>query len=208
MFAKKKHRAKKAFTLIELVLSLSIYTSLLVIALIGILGIFGIYNKTQGLTRSQQSARGALDVLIRDLRETKVVEDIPGVQAGRCLTNPSSGFKVGYGYVQPAPGSDRPNDVFLARVTNCDMGSFANSSVPPLVIGPDVWIDKTSTAFPESIFRIDKLTLETDSAKSIWRVRVGAFRGNIAPTMLGFDPRTERFNSGSVQEAVVVSRAE
>lgn len=199
-----KHRS--GYTLVELTFSLGIYTALVVSALVGFLGILGIYNKAQSLTRVQQETRKALDIVSRDLREARLVSPVSTSSSlinGYCLQNTSTGLQVAYGQAL-IPG--RPGYLGLVRSESCNPSS-ADQLV--FITATDVWTDRSPNGFDAAnrSFVISNVTSASSSSK-VWKVRVGAFRGNSAPKILGFDPAIERFNAGSIQEAIIVARGE
>lgn len=202
-----KRKSKKGYTLVELTFSIALYTSMVMIALIGFISIFGIYNKAQSLTRTQEEARQAMDILTRDLRQTSgllAVTPPADILYPYCLD--MSGRQVGYGLKFL---TDKEHYVLVRSAGIAD--ACSNFDKATLVTSPDVWSDKKAPIGPfdpavAPPLAISQVANTGDVSSVVWQVRVGVFRGVSAPEMPGFSSYTDQFGAGTVLQSIVISR--
>lgn len=202
------HRKRGGFTLLELTLSIAFYTVIVTIALVGFIGIFGIYNKVQGLTRTQEETRKGMDALTRDLRQTEgvtypVVGVVGDILYAHCLSVDNQ--PVGYGLkLVPTTGI-----YALARSTSCT--NYANAV---FVTSTDVWSERGGPAgvrFPPAAQPLVISPVVTTSAASgpkVWQVRFGSFRGTSAPSRSDYNSATNQFGAGTMLQSLIVARGE
>ncbi len=199
-------RKRQGYTLLELTLSIAFYTVIVTIALVGFLGIFGIYNKVQGLSRTQEEARKGMDVLSRDLRQaTEVTVPSPmpsGVLRAYCLRVGTQ--SIGYGLKQV--GTTSPAIYTLARSTNC-----TDYSQSVFVTSTDVWSEKGGNLdrFPSGAesFVIERVANTGGAYElTVWQVRFGVFRGESAPSRLDYNLDRNRYSAGTMLQSIVVVR--
>ncbi|MEI7819007.1 MAG: hypothetical protein WCI47_02720 [bacterium] len=172
--------------------SITFFSVILVLAATSFIGVLAIYNRTQGLTRTQLQARVAIDALTRDLRSTESVNiatvdadtataiangKLPaGSTKSYCLTG--KGFSKGYAMI-PIAGPDYTTKLHLIRMQSCN--TLANYE---LLVGPDVWSDVqapgTTIQSPCVAFSI-KSAVHDGTISPVWNVAVSAQRGNHVP---------------------------
>jgi Tfp pilus assembly protein PilW len=198
------HRKRGGYTLLELTLSIAFYTVIVTIALVGFIGIFGIYNKVQGLTRTQEETRKGMDALTRDLRQTTGVTYpvVSDVRHAHCLTVDNN-QPVGYG-LKRVGATDQ---YALARSTSCT--DYANAV---FVTSTDVWSDK-NPFFQDAGTQPLQISAVTTagsggSGPKVWQVRFATFRGISAPTMTSYNSATNQFGAGTMLQSLIVARGE
>ncbi|MCC7543149.1 hypothetical protein IT415_00330 [bacterium] len=172
---------RSGFTLIELTFSIAFLSMLALGATISFVNIIGIYNRAQGLTRTQDAARNAMDALSRDLvRTTDVlttpaptlapVAGVSGVARFHCLRDSEGASERGYALLRLAD-----NRFHLARLQNCS--TLANYQ---LLAPLPTW--STSTASPVSdcadAFVIRQVP---KSVPKVWQVTVRVTQGDRDP---------------------------
>lgn len=219
LFAGHLKSGRSGFTLIELTFSISFYTMIVVTALAVFIGVLNLYNRAQGVTRTQLQSRTAMDALVRDLRNAKTIESFATGAASParsdalagsaidvfCLSG--DGFSRGYASLFMAA----TKRYHLVRMQSCT--SFTNYE---LLIGPDVWADVSSAGAgaagllpadrkPLQITRVTTLTA-TPSSPAVWRVRVSAHRGTRVPGVPGQENITDPLSAETILESVVATR--
>lgn len=195
------HKKRGGYTLLELTLSIAFYTVIVTIALAGFIGIFGIYNKAQGLTRTQEETRKGMEALVRDLRQTTSLTTTPvpsGILYHHCLSVGTQ--QVGYGLKQVGTSGIYS----LARTTICN--NYDNAE---FVTSTDVWSERGAIRFPSGAYPLEispVATTSDGSGPAVWQVRFGSFRGPTAPSRSDFNPAVNQFGAGTMLQAIVVAR--
>lgn len=213
------HSKRSGFTLIELTFSISFYTVIVVIALVGFIGIFNLYNRAQGITRTQLQARTAMDSLILDLRNAKTVDSY-----ATGSLSPASGDSLagsardvfclsGDGYSRGYASLYLPQTqhYHLVRMQSCN--SFTNYE---LLVGTDVWVNVpngsgaspgllTGAASPLMITRVSTSSL-TPATPATWRVHLAVHRGTRVPGVPGFENISDPISAETILESVVSTR--
>jgi|GEM_PF-6214880 len=224
--------APKGFTLVELTLSIAMYTFISLVAVTSFVGIFGIYNKAQSLTRTQQQARESIDSLIRDLRNTEKVEYFAtsgvvdslnasaranpadadalsgSIRDFYCLTSTTSGFSRGYAALYLAS----TNKYHLIRMNDC-----TSTKNYELLIGPDTWLDAPSggpgspgllqpCVSGEDLRPLQIKSVVVGSQPAIWDVTVAAHRGTRVKCVLGQEGIADQFSAETTLRTIVTTR--
>lgn len=92
--------ANSGFTLIELLMAMAVFSLMLLIVVSGILNIMRVRNQTLAANATQDSARAAMNELVRAVRDSTSVEATSGVAGTLCLTK--AGGSTAYYHVDPA----------------------------------------------------------------------------------------------------------
>lgn len=107
-----KATSEQGFTLVELLVAMSIFSFMLVLVVVGFLNIVRLHNQALASNMAQDNARTAIDEVVRAVRDSaSVVAPASGVPAAEiCLAN-ASGPQIVY-YVDPVTRA-------LNRAENC-----------------------------------------------------------------------------------------
>lgn len=175
--------SRPGFTLVELLFSISFLAALVLGATISYVNILGIYNRAQGLTRTQTAARSAMDTLTRDLSRTDAVQaptdatpppvpvdrpnGVTGVRDYHCLVDSRSNIRRAYALLSLS--SD--NNWHLARMQDCT--SLNNYQV---LIDSPTWSD-TAAGTGCEVLTISDSTRGTNAQPKVWEVTVRASHG-------------------------------
>lgn len=110
-------KRQAGFTLIELLIAMALFSFMLLIVVSGIMNIIRIRNETLASNATQDSARTAMNEIVRAVRDSSSVENVTGGPNGNlCLIK--AGGSIAYYYV---------NAGVLRRGDNCAGGG---TSVP------------------------------------------------------------------------------
>lgn len=177
------HRRRSGYTLIELMFSIAFLSALVLGATISFVNILGIYNRAQGLTRTQDAARDSLDTISRDLVHTTdyITTPAPSLSDGitdisdfYCLRDIEGASEKGYALLQL---SDR--NYHLARLQDCS--STANYQ---LLVPSPTWSKSTTIAGGvQNSSCTDALQIESlpNVEPKVWRVTVRVSHGDRDP---------------------------
>jgi prepilin-type N-terminal cleavage/methylation domain-containing protein len=104
------------FTMIELMVAMAVFSFMLLIIVVGFINVVRIHNQALASNIAQDNARGAMDELVRAVRDsTGVVTPLPGASSNTlCLADASGPPKVYY--VSPLPPAA---NAMLYRATDC-----------------------------------------------------------------------------------------
>ena len=87
-------KAQARFTLVELLVAMSIFSFMLLIVVSGFINIVHIHNQAVAANISEDNARKAMDELVRGVRTSNGV--LPSAAGTLCLTNTSNGQQIIY----------------------------------------------------------------------------------------------------------------
>lgn len=83
-------RRRPGYSIVELIFAIAFLTSISAICLAGFVNIFGLFNKAQSVARTQEEARNAIDVIMRDLRNTTSIDGLDMATPGFVTVTPAA----------------------------------------------------------------------------------------------------------------------
>lgn len=172
------HTNRRGYTLIELMFSIAFLSALVLGATLSFVNILGLYNRAQGLTRTQSAARDAISVLSRDLGHTSEIEVKNGPLATTgastntvtCLKDDRGGVDRGYALLQMSDGK-----AHLARLQSC-----SSLTDYQLLVPSPVWSTSVSPSCTDA-FTIEDANEGKAVEPKTWKVTVRVSHGERNP---------------------------
>jgi prepilin-type N-terminal cleavage/methylation domain-containing protein len=95
--AKKRRMGDRGFSLIELLVAMSVFSFMLVIVVVGFINVVHLHNQAIASNMAQDNARTAMDELVRAIRDSAgVVSTTPGPSGSVCLASPTGQQRAYY----------------------------------------------------------------------------------------------------------------
>jgi prepilin-type N-terminal cleavage/methylation domain-containing protein len=146
-----RQNGERGFTLVELLVAMSVFSFMLVIVVVGFINIVHLHNQALASNAAQDNARAGMDELVRAVRDSAgVVSTTPGPNGRLCLASPTGQQRVYYlvgGVLTRADNCAAPVAGTIASITSSavTVSNFAAvvQSTGPKVVKPVVQLTLT-----------------------------------------------------------------
>jgi len=162
--AKTRQKDERGFTLVELLVAMSVFSFMLVIIVVGFVNIVHLHNEAIASNIAQDNARTGMDELVRGVRASSgVVSTTPGPSGTVCLSSPQAGQNQIY-YL---------NAGVLMRASNCATKTNPTAITSSSVVVSNFAVTVQSTG-PKIVKPVVQITVTVGTAGNGTTVGAGA----------------------------------